>query len=136
MIRSKFAISMHILSLLGKHKGEWLSSGKIADSLNMNSALVRRELSNLCTYDLIVCKEGKGGGSKLAKPADNIEISDVMNAVKSVHILGFAKNIPNPQCPIGRDINYVLHGLYMEIDEHVDNMLSKISLQDFLERFY
>lgn len=134
MIRSKFAISLHILSFL-KMKDDWSSSKQIADSLNMNSTMVRRELVNLQDFDLIICKEGKGGGSKLAKEADNILLSDVMLAIKPVHALGFSKNIPNPRCPIGREINYVLHGLYSEVDDHLLEMLSKMTLQDFYNRF-
>lgn len=135
MVRSKFAISMHILSILAKHEHEWLPSVNIASKLNMNAALVRKELLNLKSNHLIESREGKMGGSKLIRSADDIVISEVLNAVKTVHVLGFAKNIPSPQCAIGRDINYVLHDLYTELDEVIESFLSNITLKDFLNRF-
>ena len=93
MIRSKFAISIHILTLLAKHENQLLSSEKIAHSLNMNAALVRRELSALKQKGFLESKEGKGGGVKLSKAPEDIDISDVLDSVKTVHLLGFAKNI-------------------------------------------
>ncbi|MBC34529.1 MAG: transcriptional regulator [Bacteroidetes bacterium] len=135
MIRSKFAISIHILTLLAKHENQLLSSEKIADSLNMNPALVRRELSALKQKGFLESKEGKGGGVKLSKAPEDIDISDVLDSVKTVHLLGFAKNIPNPRCDVGRNINHELRSLYSEIDRVVYQFLTKYTLSDFVRQF-
>ena len=47
MISGKFAISIHILTLLAKFPDDYLSSEFIASSINLNPVLVRKEISNL-----------------------------------------------------------------------------------------
>src|SRR5690606_21431196 len=65
----RFATALHILTLLHLQPGELLPSEYIAGSINLNPAVVRKELSNLRNFGLVESKEGKGGGSTLAKPA-------------------------------------------------------------------
>jgi len=136
MIKSKFAISLHILSLLHLEKGEWLSSDYIAGSLNANPALVRKELAALKAAGLVEGKEGKNGGSMLAKDANNIYLSDIFQIVKENHIFGFSPNDPNPNCRVGAKINGALEDLYTEIDETVYNKLKQTTLAMFSERFF
>lgn len=57
----RFAISMHILTLLAKANGEWLPSDLLAGSININPVLVRKELINLRNKGLVVSREGKYG---------------------------------------------------------------------------
>lgn len=44
MISGKFAISIHILTLLAKFPDVYLSSEFIASSINLNPVLVRKEI--------------------------------------------------------------------------------------------
>jgi Rrf2 family protein len=136
MVKSKFAISLHILSLLHLQKGEWLSSEYIAGSLNANPALVRKELAALKAAGLVEGKEGKNGGSMLAKDADKIYLSDIFEIVKEQHIFGFSPNDPNPSCKVGANINTALEGLYTEIDQTVHNKLKQTTLAMFSEPFF
>lgn len=131
MIKSKFAISVHILSLLSVSETEWLSSDLIAGSLNTNPALVRKELAALKEAGLVEGKEGKNGGSKLARPAGSILLSEIFELVKENHIFGFSPNLPNPQCPVGANINHALDHLFNEIDRSVYEQLKNITLATF-----
>lgn len=131
MIKSKFAISVHILSLLSLSETEWLSSDIIAGSMNTNPALVRKELAGLREAGLIEGKEGKNGGSKLARPANSILMSEIFEVVKDKHVFGFSPNLPNPDCPVGANINEALDGLFNEIDQSIYDRLKHITLAQF-----
>lgn len=131
MVKSKFAISVHILTLLSISEEEWTSSEYIAGSMNANPALVRKELSALREAGLVESKEGKSGGSRLRKPASQIRMSEVFEAVKEEHVFGFSPNLPNPECPVGRGINDALDGLFTEIDVTIGNKLKKMTLAAF-----
>jgi DNA-binding IscR family transcriptional regulator len=131
MVKSKFAISVHILSLLSLSESEWLSSEIIAGSLNTNPALVRKELAALKEAGLVEGKEGKNGGSRLTKSANNIYLSDVFQIVKENHIFGFSPNLPNPACPVGKNINGALEGLFDAIDQAVYERLKDTTLAEF-----
>ncbi|MEC5146156.1 Rrf2 family transcriptional regulator [Chitinophaga sp. 212800010-3] len=135
MNNSRFPISLHILTLLASAEGELLSSDYIAGSININPVLVRKEVSNLRNYGLVESKEGKNGGATLAKSADKIRLSEVFHAVQQASLLGNSKNKPNPDCPIGKQINQHLDSLYLEIEGALLHKLEKMSLADFLRQF-
>ncbi|SMD13374.1 transcriptional regulator, BadM/Rrf2 family [Pedobacter nyackensis] len=135
MNNSRFAISLHILTLLEKAKGELMSSDYIAGSININPVLVRKELSNLRNHGFVESKEGKNGGSSLAKSADNICLDEVYSAVKQNNLLGVSKNTPNPQCPVGKQINKHLDNLYESTEKVLLKELSGKTLADFSRAF-
>ncbi len=134
MKNGNFAISVHILSILAWEPQKWKSSEYMAESLNINPVLVRKELGNLKHFGLVESKEGKHGGSRLLKSASEILLSDVFLATKKVHVFSFAKNEPSHECPIGKSINSWLDQLYMEIDNEIENKLRETTLKDFLEK--
>jgi len=134
-MNGRFQIAMHILTLLAKPESELLSSEYIAGSINANPALIRKEISNLRNHGLIKSKEGSNGGYALAKPADQILLADVYQAIKQDSILGQAKNRPNPACPVGRQINQHLDALYLEIDDTLAKKLGTINLGEFRDQF-
>ncbi|MEJ2883019.1 Rrf2 family transcriptional regulator [Pedobacter sp. GR22-6] len=135
MNNSRFAISLHILVLLEKANEELISSDYLAGSININPVLVRKELINLRKHGFVGTKEGKNGGSYLAKPADRISLADVYLAVRQETLLGIAKNTPNPNCPVGREINTHLNELYESTEQVLVRSLSGKSLATFSREF-
>ncbi|ASZ13949.1 Rrf2 family transcriptional regulator [Chitinophaga pendula] len=135
MIKSKFAISVHILTLLAGSEEEWMPSEIIASSLNTNAALVRKELSALRQAGLVESKEGKNGGSRLGRSAASITMAEIFSLVKEDHVFGFSPNLPNPKCPVGAQINDALDELFTAIDETVYNRLRQVTLADFSAQF-
>ncbi|MGS2741196.1 RrF2 family transcriptional regulator [Sinomicrobium sp. M5D2P17] len=130
----RFATSLHILTLLATMEDEYLSSEFIAGSVNVNAAMIRKEISNLKACHFVESKEGKGGGSTLTRPASQIKLSEVYEAVRQVHVLG-RSNTPNPRCPVGRDVNKHLESLYEDTDNYVKQKLSAITLEEFVRKF-
>lgn len=135
MNNSRFAISLHILTLLERAKGELMSSDYIAGSININPVLVRKELINLRNHGFVVSKEGKNGGSYLSKSADNITLDQVYTAVKQNNLLGISKNVPNPHCPVGKQINKHLDVLYESTENALLKELAEKTLSDFSSAF-
>jgi DNA-binding IscR family transcriptional regulator len=131
----KFAISVHILTLLATTEDEWISSEYLAGSININPVLVRKELINLREKGFVVSKEGKSGGNRLAKSANEIVMADVYLAVREKNLLGKSINSPNPACPVGRQINHYLDSLYDETERALINTLSQKKLSEFSAQF-
>lgn len=134
-MNGRFAISMHILTLLAKANGEWLTSEYIAGSININPVLVRKEISNLRQNGLVTSREGKNGGSLLAKSPQSIRLSDVFLATRQGAFLGTAKNSPNPNCPVGKQINQHLDDLYLDAEQALIQKLGDTTLDEFTRRF-
>jgi len=136
MNNSSFSISVHILTLLAGAKGEMLSSEYMAGSININPVLVRKELINLRDHGLVATREGKNGGAYLNKPAAEIYLSDVYEAVKrSSSLLGQSKNAPNPACAIGRQITNHLNNLYSDAEKAMVDQLRTVTLEKFVQQF-
>ena len=134
-MNGRFPIAVHILTLLSKAGDELLSSDYIAGSININPALARKEISNLRNRGLITSKEGKSGGYILGKSARQITLADIYVAVKNQPVLGVAKNTPNPDCPVGKQINQSIDRLYAELDKTLLEKLGSISILEFSNQF-
>jgi len=135
MNNGRFAISVHILTLLADAKDAWVSSEYLSGSININPVLVRKELGNLRDHGLVISKEGKSGGNRLAKSPEQIFMSDVYKAVKQKDLLGKSINAPNPKCEVGKVINKHLDSLYEEAEQALLLSLGKKSLSDFHQQF-
>lgn len=134
MNNTKFATALHILSLLDYSKGERVSSEHIAGSINLNPALVRKEISHLKKLGFITSKEGNGGGCLLARPSSEILLSEIYLAVRQAPLLG-RKNSPNPACTVGRQINTHLDKLYSDAELSLTEKLGKQTLEEFTKNF-
>jgi Rrf2 family protein len=134
-MNGRFQIAVHIMTLLYAAGNDLLSSDYIAGSVNINPVLIRKELSNLIKQGLVSSKEGKSGGYFLAKPAEQVSLADILNAVKTDPVLGKARNKPNPNCDIGREIDGQLSNLEREIEQLIFDKLSKQSLIKFYKQF-
>ncbi|SMP35089.1 transcriptional regulator, BadM/Rrf2 family [Flavobacterium hercynium] len=135
MISGKFAITIHILTLLTKFPNDYLSSEFIAGSINLNPVLVRKEIANLKAHQIVESKEGKNGGTKLAVNAVNLSLKEIFEMTFESINLGYAKNQPNPECPVGKKINQNLAGLYADMNKQLSVQLEGISLEDFSNQF-
>ncbi|WP_294288117.1 Rrf2 family transcriptional regulator [uncultured Chryseobacterium sp.] len=135
MNNTRFATAVHIMTLLAECPQDWLTSEWMAGSININPVMVRKELSVLREAGLIVSRQGKEGGSQLAKNADAISISEIYLAVKNTEVLGKKNSNPNPACPVGKDINNHLKSLFSETDQLVLNFLGNKSLKAFCDQF-
>jgi len=68
----RLSTAIHILTALAHGVGRLTSSDELAMGLRANPALVRRILSRLVKHGLVESHPGKGGGSRLARPASKI----------------------------------------------------------------
>lgn len=62
-----FATATHIIALLMLERDTWLSSDYIAGSININPVVVRKEIRKLKEAQLVISKEGKNGGVRIAE---------------------------------------------------------------------
>lgn len=135
MNNTRFATLIHILTLLARNPGQWLSSDWIAGSIHINPVIVRKELSVLQEQGWVVSRKGKEGGSALNVAAGEISLADIYKLVKNSNVLGRKNNGCNPNCPVGKDINQKLDTLFTETDDIVSVALQSRTLKKFTEQF-
>ena len=135
MNNTRFATAIHIMTLLAKNPSDWLTSDWIAGSININAVMVRNELLILKKAGLVESKQGKDGGVRIAKNADNITIAEIYNNIKNSEVLGKKNQSPNPLCSVGKDINQKLAILFSDTDDLVLQFLKGKKLSDFSHQF-
>jgi DNA-binding IscR family transcriptional regulator len=135
MTDSRLTISIHILTLLAGIPNEWISSDFIAGSININPVLVRKEVANLKKAGFIESKEGKGGGSRLAKKPSEISFDLIYGALYDCCSFKTYNNQPNPQCPIGNKIEEKLINVYIGAEQAFIEELKKTNIENFLKEF-
>lgn len=135
MNNTRFSTAMHILTLLSKSQDNLMTSDWIAGSININAAIVRKEISVLRNAGLVISKQGKEGGSQLCKSPELIKLSDVFIAINESELMGKKNQNPNPDCPVGKNINQQLDVLYQQVNQQVEDFLSTKTLKDFSQQF-
>ncbi|MCD9854605.1 Rrf2 family transcriptional regulator [Epilithonimonas sp. JDS] len=135
MSNTRFATAIHIMTLLAKDPQEWLTSDWLAGSINVNPVIVRKELGNLKKSGLVESRQGKDGGVRIGKNADEINVAEIYQAIKNSEVLGKKNLNPNPLCNVGKDINKNLNVLFSETDDLVDQFLKDKKLSDFTNQF-
>lgn len=129
-MNTRFAVAVHILTLLASQPDSPASSEWIAGSVNTNPALIRRLLLQLAKAGLTRAQRGAGGGALLARPADTISLADVYEAVQQDADLLPLHNSPNPKCPIGRHIRSTLDSHIAAAEVALRESLARTTLAD------
>ena len=135
MSNTRFSTAIHIMTLLAKDPQEWLTSDWLAGSISINPVIVRKELGNLKKSGLVESRQGKDGGVRIGKNAEDINVAEIYEAIKNSEVLGKKNQNPNPLCSVGRDINKNLNLLFAETDNLVFQFLKNKKLSDFISQF-
>ena len=132
-ISSRFTVAVHILSLISMSKGVHCTSEWIAGSVNTNPVVIRRVMGKLKNAGFIEIRRGTGGAS-LLKPLDEITLLDVYRSVEVVEegeLFQFHEQ-PNPNCPVGSNIQDVLEIILQTAQEAMELVLQKVSMKEIV----
>lgn len=132
-ISSRFIVSVHILTLLAQSGGKPVTSEWIAGSANTNPAVVRKLLGLLSKAGLTTSQLGVGGGALLARPAAEITLLDVYQAVDEGELFALHHEQPNPACPIGRNIQTALLGTLTRAQRALEKELAVQTIAGVLD---
>ncbi|AQR94422.1 MULTISPECIES: Rrf2 family transcriptional regulator [Clostridium] len=133
-ISSRFTVAIHILSVLAIQKDVLCTSEFIAGSVNTNPVVIRRIISMLKKAGLISVTSGTGGAS-INKPLKDITLLEIYKAVNVVEeggLFQFNEN-PNPDCPIGKNIQSILELVLLKAQDAMENILSSFTMNDLIE---
>ena len=130
-ISSRFTIAIHIITCIETFKDEYkTTSDFLAASVNVNPVIIRRILQQLKKAGIVETKRGSGG-AYAAKPLNEITFYDIYKAVDCVEndLFHFHEN-PNTNCPVGRNIHFVLDNRLRDVQNAMENKLKEMNLSD------
>jgi Rrf2 family protein len=131
---SRFAVAVHVLTLMAWSDEECLKSDQMAVSVNTNPVVIRRMLCELAEDHLVSSQTGSTGGSRLARNPQQITLLDVYRAVESADVFSLHPKHPDRGCPVGSSIGTVLEEVRTEIDSAIENVLAGITIGDVVLR--
>jgi Rrf2 family protein len=126
----RFAVAVHVATILALHRDAPATSDWIAGSVNTNPVVVRRILSALAKAGLVASQRGTAGGSSLSRDPETISLADIYQAVDEQNAQALHHQPPNKNCPVGAHIVPVLTGILSRAEETKLRELSRISIGD------
>lgn len=132
-LSSRFTIALHMLTVMDVFKDQKVTSQLMSDSIGVNPVVVRKLLTQLKTADIVTVKRGSGGAS-IARDPKTITYFDVYQAVEVVsdHGLFSFHEQPNPACPVGQNIHYLLDDDLIQAQLALENYLKSKTIAQLL----
>lgn len=132
-ISSRFTIAVHILSIIKQNPSTICTSEFMAESVNTNPVVIRKILSYLKKASIVQVRRGTGGAS-LVKDLDAITLLEVFRSVEVVeeNQLFHLHENPNPDCPIGANIQAVLEIILVQAQEAMEQVLANITMEQVI----
>lgn len=130
MSDTRLARMLHVLvhmHLLGGTE----TSQTIAKMLNTNPVVVRRTMGLLRERGLVTSTGGRSGGWKLGKPAGEITVEHVHEALMDGSPFSFGLSKDHPSCPVERSVNHLLQHAMKKAEATLLEQFSRVSIADF-----
>lgn len=131
-MNQRFAVSVHILTILAASQSFPVTSEAIAESVDTNPVVIRRTMSRLRECGLVDSRPGVSGGWRLAKHPQQISLCEVFHAVNSDDVLALHDH-PNADCQIGGKIKESLGKVFDRAQNALEATLGQFTIADVLQ---
>lgn len=132
---TKLSDSVHILVFIALSDNQTLSSADMAVSIQTNPAYVRQLMAKLKAAELIQSRRGQANPA-IVKPPKDITLLEIYRAVEGEKPLLHLDTHTNPECGIGVNIQLALADYYARIQEHAEQEMQHITLQNIIDSYH
>jgi Rrf2 family protein len=128
----RFAMAVHVLTLLAYREGDRVTSALLAGSVNTNPVIIRRLLLALQRAKLVDTCKGAGSGSRLNYAPKRINMAQVYRAVEAAESFKTPRRKPNEDCPVGQCMREELGKIFASAENALERDLEKTTLADVI----
>ncbi len=97
-INNRFSVGVHIMTALGDHHAEQVTSAHLTASVRAHESQVRSVLSKLVKASLVVTSRGRNGFSSLSRPVHKISLLEIYKAVEAPPVFSIHKYSREKTC--------------------------------------
>ena len=133
MAQVGFAFAVHALVLLARSPAS-ATSAFLAGSVNIHATGLRKVMAPLARAGLVHACQGRNGGYRLARPATEISLAEIYDAVASEPLLRQNPAAANPRCPISVAMGPALAEIAADAEARFQEALAQRSLADVSNR--
>lgn len=131
-ISTKLSMGIHLLTYLEIYgESQVITSDVLADSINTSPVIVRRLMSQLKKAGIIYSAAGKGNPYLLV-PSNELTLLAVYHAVEKKPSLIKQNESPNPNCPVGRNIQRTLEQHFNQAQAAFEAELAQVTIADIV----
>jgi Rrf2 family protein len=127
---TRFAVAVHTLANLAVSGGRPMRSEDLAFSANTGAVVIRGLLSRLSAAGLTRSQLGAGGGALLAKPAEDIRLLDVYEAVEDPELFSLHRTPPCESCAVGGNILEAMEPTLSRARKALEDELARVTIAD------
>lgn len=137
-MNTKCSIALHCLLFIAEYGETMKVTGDLlASSTGCHAAAIRSILGTLRKNGMIAIRRGVGG-AKLARSSESITVWEVYHALNpkdTAHVMALHPH-PNPQCPIGKQVERILKITYQPIEKVIEETMKTMTLQELLHCYH
>ncbi len=129
---TKLSSAVYALCFVAAHDPETVTTDRIAEAVKDHPTRVRQLISSLAKAGIVKSVRGASGGVLLARPSNEIALSDIYTAVEDQPMLAFSLKEPNSDWKDICRAHASLTEVYLGIENDSLTRLSKV----FLNQLY
>jgi Rrf2 family nitric oxide-sensitive transcriptional repressor len=128
MLSKTAEYALRAVALLASKSGQPLAAELLAEKTKIPRRYLQRVLQDLVGANLLTSRPGPGGGYEVTRPAREVSILQVVNAVSPLERIR--------HCPLGLKTHTTLCPLHAELDKAyaaTEKAFAGVSMQDILD---
>lgn len=131
---TRFSVGIHILTLIEMSPQKVSSLDWIAGSVNVQIEIIQQTINQLMTANLIQMDQTKGS-YQLGQSISHITFYDVYLAINHFEedAIFEMHHSPNPQCPVGRNIQSAIEPIFSAAQQAVEKVLRVVTVEDIIQ---
>jgi DNA-binding IscR family transcriptional regulator len=126
----QFSVGVHIMQVLHAYAHEKVTSSSITESVNADPGSVRLVLAKLAKAGLVRTTRGRGGSSRLAKPAQNVSLLDIYKATAGPQVFAVHSHPVECKCVVSRQHKETMIRVLKDCQEAFEAALARKKLSD------
>jgi len=130
MIRNeRLSVALHVLLHMGERIGQPMTSEEMAACVGTNPVVIRRTFAGLRRAGIVSSVKGHGGGWRLARPAAEVSIAEIQQALGE-RVVSFRQPGEPPRCQLVQAVVHALDDAMREAEQVLERRLSTLTLAD------
>jgi Rrf2 family protein len=128
----QFSVGVHMMQVLRARADERVTSSSITESVNADAGSVRLVLAKLAKAGLVKTTRGRGGSSRLARPAQKISLLDIYKATAAPPVFAVHSHPVECKCVVSRQHKETMTRVLKDCQEAFEAALARKKLSDLI----
>jgi len=133
-LSKKTEYALLAMQYIGRNPKNLVSAKEISEKLNIPYDFLSKTLQVLMKYGLVISRQGKQGGYKLAKDVNKITMADIINAVEEKYAMSIVECFDDNDSPTCKRANVcTIRDPLKKLQSSIEEIFSNTKLIEIVE---